>query len=180
MANTVFRIIDDKIIVHPEAVKLSPVLSDLDEKELRYIILVYDYIKSPYRMRAVEDRKRVVKSKVFGNKNIDPEKSVKIKEAIKEYQSLIYHPKYEEMEIIRQKMKNINEKILNIDEEKEGSMKKIKDMDGIAMYFQKRFDELEAEVEAKEESMIVKGDYKLSFLENWQINRMKKIKNKET
>jgi hypothetical protein len=178
MANTVFRVTpDNKVVVHPEAVKLSPVLGVLNDKQLRYVILVYDYVKSPFRMRAETDRKRLVKRMIYGKDTaIEPEKNEKVKKAIKEYRQLIYEPKRETLDVIKQKLKNVNEQILKVDESKT-DIKRIQELDKVAQYFQDRYDSLEQEIESEEESMTVRGDYKLSFLEEWQMNQMKKIKN---
>jgi hypothetical protein len=47
------------VAIEPELRKLVPELKNLDEKELRYLILVYDTIDSPMRRLGLQDRKKM-------------------------------------------------------------------------------------------------------------------------
>ena len=74
MAYGIFRVNKElTAILDIEAVKLCPELAMLTDDQVMYIILAYDIIDSPYRLKQLDERKRVAKERIFGDKE-DPEK----------------------------------------------------------------------------------------------------------
>ena len=51
-----------RIVVNDLATSLCPNLKKLQEDVLIYIALVYDYVGSPYRLKAIEERKKLIRS----------------------------------------------------------------------------------------------------------------------
>ena len=89
---------------------MCPELIDISEDELKYIILAYDYIESPFRKKPLDERKRIAKRKVWKNSRKNPE-TQKVTKAIDAYKGLIYDSKREAVENYRQKVANLNREI---------------------------------------------------------------------
>jgi len=100
MAATVFRLdSEDRAIIHPDAIKLSPDLAKLSNNDVLYIVLAYDY-KSPFRQFDLEERKTRAKSAAYlKGLRREPEERVKIQQGIEFYKSLQFDPKRETLDI---------------------------------------------------------------------------------
>ena len=55
--NGLYCIVDNKIFLHREAVKMCPCLSRLMDDELMYLLSVFDYIDSPIKGQPVSRRR---------------------------------------------------------------------------------------------------------------------------
>lgn len=170
----IFRVDSDfQLILSKDAARLCPELVDISEDELKYIILAYDYIESPFRKKPLEERKRIAKRRVWKNSRKNPENQ-KVVKAIEAYKGLIYDSKREAVESYRQKVANLNREI-SISEK----LDEIKQKVGLVEFFEKKIDEYENDIKAEEVNLELKlkGGAKLSYLEIWQRN--KKLKEKE-
>ena len=134
-----------------------------------YIILAYDIIDSPYRLKPLDERKRVAKERIFGDKE-DPEKFQNVKKGIKAYQSLIYDSRRSQIEIDKTKIGSLQKQLEREDEPKamEQILKTIE-------FIRKDQDKLEKEVAIEEEMMEIRGGNKLTFVENWKRNLLNSI-----
>lgn len=162
--------IKNNIVLHPDCVKLSPELGLLNDKEILFIILAFDY-NSIYRQ--FPERQRVSKAiwHVFGDNKPElllPEKRKKnISTAIEIYKSLQYNRNIELIEMYNNK---IDELIILL--EVETSNIGIKNATESIDRFKKLIKGIEQEV--LEEKLIegqIKGKGELSWLERMQQNQ---------
>jgi hypothetical protein len=162
----IFRVDSNlQVILSKDAAMLCPELTKISEDELKYIILAYDYLESPFRKKPPEERKRIAKRKVFGNSKKNIEASSEMKKAIEAYRSLIYDPRKEATDNYRQKIHTLNMEIAHINDYKE-----IKEKANIIEFLQKKIDDYENEIVSEEVNMEIKlkGNKELSYLEIWQ------------
>ena len=157
-------------ILHPDVIKLEPSLNLLDEKELLFIILSYDYNSM---FRQFPERQRISKAiwHVYGDNKPEllneESRSHRIKSAIEVYKSLQYNRNIELVEMYNKKIDSLIFKIE--DEESDSALKRIREsIDG----FRKDIRKLEEEiVEQKLMEGEIKGNVKLSWLEKLQQNQ---------
>lgn len=153
-------------LLHPDAVKLCPELTVLDEKETLAIILAYDY-KSPYRQFTDADRRRKALIHAYGNDDKNIFDKDKIKQAAEAYISLQYNPKVELARTYQSKIDQLQDEMVLASDEKEIA-RIIKSINAI----RESIRDLETEVydEVAKEGKVVGGG-NLSFLEKFQRNR---------
>lgn len=134
--------IDDRqnLVLRPEVVKLSSELGVLNEDELLYVILVYDYF-SIYRQFPEEDRIRKAMIHVWNDNNPKILDSPKVNRAIEAYKSLQYNPKIEQVARYQKKIEQMLEVVDN-----ETSVTAIKNAREIISGLRKDIIELESEV----------------------------------
>jgi hypothetical protein len=173
----IFRIKDDhSVIIDKDALLLAPELSKVSEKELKYIILVYDTFDSPLRKKPMDMRKQMAKRKMWGNISKNVERSPDMVKAIDAYKSLCYDPIRESLDAFRYKVSFINKKIaepnLNLSDAKEY----VKQLE----FYESKLFSLEDEVKKEETVAEIKGKKKLSNLEDWQRRQMQYRKNQES
>ena len=162
----IFRVKDDhSIIIDKDALLLSPELSKISEKELKYIVLVYDTIDSPMRKMPLDMRKEMAKRRIFGDVKTDIEKSEAIIKAIDAYRSLCYDPIRESIDALRGKIYFINRKLL----ESDLNLKDAKEYVNQLEFYENKMYSLEEEVRKEELIAEIKGKKTLSNVENWQI-----------
>jgi len=159
---------EGKLFLHKDAIKLIPEIDAVNQKELKYIILAYDYIHSPFRMKPPEERKMIAGRQVWGvdKKNIE---TPKVKDAIEAYVSLIYDPKRASIDVFKNKKEKIERDLRTLDLDFKTTNEYVKMID----LFSDRIEKLEEDVVREEETIKLKGDTSLSFLEKWQRNRKK-------
>ena len=153
------------IILSNEAIKLCPKLSKLTQDQVMYIILAYDYIDSPWRRKPLEDRKRLSKRKIWGERDFDPESYKKVLEGIEEYNGLIFDVERQQRDTLLSKLSSLNSKFIN--ETDSGALTTIMRSQDL---IQKRIDEIDIKIDIKEESIKLKAGKKLSYIEQFQRN----------
>lgn len=165
----IFRVDSNfQLILSKDAARLCPELVDISEDELKYIILAYDYLESPFRKKPIEERKRIARRRIWKNSRKTPEKTAKIKKAINAYKSLIYDSKREAVDSYKQKIHNLNMEISKSDDFKE-----IQEKAKIVSFLESKVAEYETDIQAGEVNfeLKLKGDKKLSYVEIWQRNK---------
>lgn len=162
-----FRITENKkAVLHPEVIGLCPSLGALDDKEILYVILAYDY-NSPYRQFPEHERKRKAMWDAFEENESDLINSSRILAAADDYLSLQYSRKVETARSYEKKI----DRLLSLLEEDDSptSIKKITEaVEGL----RKQLSNLEKEIdEDYQKKGVIKGNMTLSFLEDLQSNR---------
>lgn len=160
--------IDEKqnVLLRPECTKLSPELSVLNEKELLFVILVYDNF-SIYRQFTEHDRIRKAMFHVFDDNMPGLLDKTSIKLAIEAYKALQYDPK---IELGRRYQKRIDSmlEVLDNDTSPVSIEKTSKAIDTL----RKTIRELEQEVsESIKDKGVIKGNMELSFIEEIMQNK---------
>lgn len=165
----IFRVKDDdSIIIDKDALLLVPELARVSDKELKYIILVYDLFDSPLRKIPFELRKQIAKRRIFGNIKTDIEKSENMIKAIFGYKSICYDPIRDSLDAFRSKISMINEKIIDPNL----NLRDAKEWVNQLEFYESKMYSLEEEVKKDETVAELKGQKKLSNLERWQRNQM--------
>ena len=159
-----FRLNKDKVVVHPEAAKLVPALKELTEKELRYVVLVYDYY-SPLRQIDVEERKKQALVSIWDTTEKDIEKKKVVLQAIDAYRSLQFDINQETLEVYRKKVTRLTQILADDDDSRNISnhVQSIKTL-------RKEIESLESDI-LNAEQIVLQGSGELSFIERWQLNR---------
>lgn len=159
------------IILSDEAVKLCPKLKLLTKEQLLYIILAYDYSNGPYRRKPLQERQKLAKRRVWGNKEFDPESFKKIVEAGEEYTSLIYDHNKQMRDVLLEKLDTLNLELI-----RETQTHKITGLLKAQEAIELRIDSYDQKIDIREQAAILKGDKKLSFIEEMQRNRAEYLK----
>lgn len=153
-----------EILLNPDAVKLVPELTSLTDKELRYVILVVDYVDSPYRKKPFEERRLMAQKVVFGKINQSPEPK-KIQLAMDSYKSLIFDIRRETIDIYKGKIIKLQKETIAPDV----SFSRMKEIDSTISFLQDRVATIEHDLDIEEsEEIQLKGQKKLSYIEVWQ------------
>lgn len=170
MSYLIYCDLKNNIVLHPDVLKLSPELGLLDNKEVLFIVLAYDYNSI---FRQFPERQRVSKAIWAVYQDNVPEllneekRSQRIKSAIEAYKSLQYN---RNIELVEMYNKKIDELIKLL--EAETSNTGIKNaMDSIDK-FRKAIRSIEEEI--VEEKLIdgeLKGNVKMSWIEKMQSNQ---------
>lgn len=154
------------VILHPEVVKLCESFTALNEKEILYIILAYDY-NSIYRQFPEHDRKRKAMWHAFNENETELIESGRILTAATDYISLQYNPK---IEVARAYQKKIDRYLAEI--ESDDSPASVKKKMDVIKELRANVQELEREVDAATlKRGQVKGKMQLSYLEELMSNR---------
>lgn len=152
------------VVVNIDAVKLVPELSTLTQEELLYIILVYDYVDSPYRKQPIEERQIMATKKIFGDTNINL--SEKLILAIDGYKSLIFDIRRETIDVYKTKCQKMQKEILT---QSEMSFSRVKELEQTITYLNQRISDMEHSLDIEEKEEIeIKGKKALSQVEIWQ------------
>lgn len=153
-------------LLHPEVVKLCPLLSTLSEKEVLFIVLYADY-NSIYKQFPDNDRKRRAMFHAFGDNEADIVNSQRILDAIDDYVSLQYSSKLETAKVYQQKIDRFQQQLMADDNPT--SSKKIGDaIDDLT----KRITSLKNDYDKEQQSLgVIKGKMELSRLEKVMSNR---------
>lgn len=167
MKSWIFRFDKAEILIDEDAVMLCPILSQLNQKELKYVILVEDYVKSPLRRKPKNERMFSASLIVFGKEDYLPNEIVK--KAMEEYKSLLFDSRRETIDALNNKINRINMEI----ESPELTSIQFTNMLKALNLAQLRIDQLTIEIERDDEmeQLKLRGGKKLSFLEMYQRNR---------
>jgi len=156
------------IVLSKEAVKLSPQLSKLNNDQLLYIILAYDYTDGPYRLHPIEDRKRLAKRRIWKDKDFVPEDYKNMKEAIHEYKGLIYDYEREYRDVLVTKLQQLNNKFA-LEEDPRTMQYLMKSIELV----ESKLNEVETKIDIKEQDLKLKGNKTISLIEKFQRNKDK-------
>lgn len=162
---SVFKVDKDfAVVVNRDAVKLVPELKSLTDVELRYVILVADYVDGPLRKKPLEERRLMARKIVYKDTNKDPE-TAKMKLALEAYKGLVFDIRRETIDIYKQKVRALQKESLAPD----ASFARMKELDSTINFLQARISSMEHELDIEEsEEINLKGKKKLSFVEIWQ------------
>lgn len=155
-------------ILSSDAVKLCPELRKLTEEQVLYIILAYDYIDSPWRRMPLEDRQRLAKRKIWGEKDFNPEDYKNVLAGIEEYKGLIYDEEREMRDTLLIKLRMLNGEFLA-----ESDVNRLNQIIKSQDLVQKRIDDFDVKIDIKEETIKLKAGKQLSFIEQFMRNRVK-------
>ncbi len=156
----------NKVVLHPDCIKLCPDLTLVSEKELLWIILSYDYY-SPFHQLPQRDKERRAAWEVFDEEvqnDLKQKKTVQL--AIEAYNSLQYSPKIEYI-------KRFNEKIdaMFVLMGQDDSPTSIERMAKTIQSLRKTVLDMQNEVaDDVKRKGVIKGDASLSLLEQLQQN----------
>lgn len=173
----IFRIKqDNSVIIEENALLLIPEMAKLNDKEVKYIVLVYDWYDSPLRKMPLERRKQMAKRRIWGNITKDVEASEKMIRAAKAYQSICYDPVRASADAFKIKINFLNRQLVKEDLGFKDAQEYVKQLE----FFEKKLFDLEDEIKRDESLVEVKGKLTLSKLEQWQrsqqeFERMKQI-----
>lgn len=181
----VFKIIGSKITLIQEAIQITEYLSQINEKQLKYIILTYDYCYSPYRKKPFKQRKIMASRKIwpdyvdFVPEEAISEKSDIFKKAIDEYKGLIYDSKRHQLDNIVTKIELLNDKVFTTE-----SGTDIKALATSIDFLEKRKDDLIGEIERDDdlsENVQLTKDLELSLVEKLKrkIEMKKRLGNED-
>lgn len=154
------------VILSIEALRLCPELSKLNEQQVLYIILAYDHTDSPWRRHPLEDRKRLAKRKIWGDKKFIPEDFKNVALAIEEYKGLIYDVEREQRDVLLAKLNSLNNDFIS-ETDTSALTQIMKSQDLI----QERIDAFDVKIDIKEEKIKLKAGKKLSYIEQFMRNR---------
>jgi len=172
----IFRVKDDdSVIVDKDALLLIPELSKVSEKELKYIILVYDTYDSPLRRMPYEMRKVMAKRRVWGDIKKDVDKSIDMIKAIDAYKSICYDPIRESLDAVRTKISMLNKSIVD----PTLTLKDGKDTVTQLEFYEDKMYDLQNQSKKEETIAEIKGKKSLSTLEVWQRKQIEYRKIKE-
>lgn len=170
----IYQIIDGKVFLHKQAVKLCPTLSCLPDPELKYLITVYDYVGGPLRGQPESKRKQLAVSFFFPdekdkkNRIVQTEGQEYFPVARQELQSIIYNPDKDSYDTYIEKIHQLDLLI------KDCGPSDIKGYITAQNALRVEADKLHLRIEKSDVAMInieLKGGKKLSFLEQWKMNR---------
>ena len=157
---------DGMAVLNEEAVKLEPILGQLNPKQLLYIIWVYDYIASPIRKKPLEDRKRLAKAKFFPTLTTTFEERGGMQQAIDSFKVFIYDDKYEICQTYKNKVNQLQDNLGRTDNSTE-----IINITKTIDILRKKVEEIENEIDEQDQIIHIKGDRPLSLVERWQRKR---------
>lgn len=153
-----------EVILNPEAVKLVPELSGLTKEELRYVILVVDYVDSPLRRKPIDERKAIASKMINGESKLIKE-TAKLKNAMIGYKGLIFDIRRETIDIYNQKIRMLQKESLSADV----SFSRMNEIDKTITFMQDRVESMQHQLNIEEsEEVVLKGNKKLSYIEIWQ------------
>lgn len=153
-----------EVLLNPDAVKLVPELTGLTDKELRYVILVVDYVDSPYRKKPFEERRLMAQKTVYGKIASTPEPP-KIKSAMEAYKQLVFDIRRETIDIYKDKILRLQKETIVADI----SFSRMKEIDSTISFLQDRVSSIEHDLDIEEsEEIQLKGQKRLSYVEIWQ------------
>lgn len=156
-----------EIILNRDAVKLVPELSGLSQDELRYVILVIDYVDGPYRKKPFEERQLLARKQVYRDSAKNPE-TEKVRIGMAAYKSLVFDIRRETVDIYSKKVRALQKESLQL----EISLTRMKEIDSTISFMQDRIISINHELDIEEEEEVeLKGQKKLSYVELWQRNQ---------
>jgi len=162
-----------EVILNPDAVKLVPELSNLNNDELRYVILVVDYVDGPYRKKPISERRLMARKNVYGDSKKNPE-TEKIQLAMDVYKSLVFDIRRETIDIYIEKIRKLQKESIAPDT----TFSRMKEIDSTINFMQDRVSSMQHELDIEEgDNIQLKGQKKLRKKEEKKNRGKKLIKN---
>jgi hypothetical protein len=156
-----------EVVLNPDAVKLVPELSTLTQKELRYVILVIDYVDSPYRKKPYHERQMMARKSVFKDSRKNPE-TEKLQNAMEAYKSLVFDIRRETLDMFKKKVITMQKQMNSPD----CLGNEITQLDKSITILENRIQSIEHDLNLEEtENITLKAGRKLSYIEIWQRNQ---------
>jgi hypothetical protein len=164
MYHTIFRVDEQsKIVLDRDAVKLCPGLKKINQDDLLFIVLAYDY-DSP--LKRLDENERILRAKRRAYSDDDVKFSKAVLTAIEEYRSLQYDEKRETVITYQSKIRKLRTELLN-----EQNQSIIKSMVSTIKSLQDSVDELTEQINRDTETLMLSAGGKLSTIEKWQQNQ---------
>lgn len=160
--------IDEKnsLLLRPECYKLCPELSALEEKDILFISLAYDY-HSVYRQFPEHERVRKAMFHAYDKYDTEFLNRTSIKIGIEAYKSLQYDRKIEFADRLQKKIDSILD-LIDEDDNDAATSKRLKTLDDLRRTIKGLENEITESIINKGQ---VKGDQDLSWIEELQSNR---------
>lgn len=153
-----------EVILNPDAVKLVPELSTLNDEQLRYVILVVDYVDGPFRKKPLDERRRMARKTVYHDSKSVPE-SQKMRRAMESYKSLVFDIRRETVDIYKAKIIKLQKETIAPDT----TFARMKEIDSTITFMTDRLTTIEHDLDIEEgDDIKLKGKKVLSYLEVWQ------------
>lgn len=162
---------EKKVILNPDAVKICPVLKDISEQDLFFILLAYDY-HGPYKQFPEEERFRKASKEVYGK--VSETKLKALAEAIEAYRSLQYDTCRETVINYKKKIVQMNQMLMD-----EASPRLVNEISKSIEHLMDRCEAIQKEVDRDEQTLALKGGGSLTYIEKFQANRKLFEKSKE-
>ena len=156
------------IVLHKDAISLCPSLHRLSEVNLKYIILTYDYLDSPYKQKPFEERKKMAIKELFENRDPLLEMQPWFDSVKEDYCSLIFDSKRASIDAINQKLAILNARIASPSIVEEA---KLKGLSASIDLLTKQKERLESEVQMEDEIYEAKGKRTLNLLEKMKLSK---------
>jgi len=153
-----------EVILNQEAVKLVPELVSLSQDQLRYVILVVDYVDGPYRKKPVDERKNMAKKAIYGDskKLVETEK---VRNGMVGYKSLVFDIRRETIDIYHEKIRKLQKESIAPDT----TFSRMKEIDSTITFLQDRIASINRDLDIEEsDSIELRGKKALSYIEKWQ------------
>jgi len=166
---------DFTVIVNPDAAKLVPELLSLSEDQLKYVILVIDYVDGPFRRLPLSERKIMAARKVFNKDSV--KESEKVLNAMEGYKGLVFDIRRETVDALKEKVLRLHQELMK----DSTTPTQLQNIDKSITFLEKRIDAMEMDLDIEEKEKIeLKAGRQLSYLEMWQRNQMKHQEYKTT
>lgn len=156
-----------RVVVNDLAVSLCVYLKKLKSDELLFVVLKYDYLYSPYRLKTIEERHKMAVVRCWPDRpDYVPEDDERIKKGVVEFQSLTFNHNY----YIRDKLMT---KLIRMEEElsAETNAAKIRGLMETMDLVSKKIDDLNDKIMQQESELELRGGGELTWIEQWQMNR---------
>lgn len=156
-----------RIVINDLAVSLCPNLKKLKQEELLYVILAYDWINSPFRLRAPEERKRFAVARCWPERpDFLPEEDEKVKKGIEEFIGLIWNHNYDYRDRLTTKLIMLEQELVG-----ETSGTRIKGLMDTMDVVSKKIDQLNEKILQRESELELRGGGTMTWIEQWQSNK---------
>lgn len=156
-----------EIILNKDAIKLVPELTGITQDELRYVILVVDYVDGPYRKKPLDERKILARRQISKDSDRNPETD-NVRIAMEAYKSLVFDIRRETVDVFTKKVKDLQKEVIS----PEITFTRMKEIDQSISFMQDRIASINHELDIEEGDEIeLKGQKKLSYIEIWQKNQ---------
>ena len=159
-----FTVNEKGAVLHPEAVKLEPVLKKMVPADLLFVILVFDY-DSPYKQLPELQRHLTASRRCYENDDFTGHIK-RLEKPIEVYRSLQYDIRRETIKNYQAKIAGLNLQLMGTDAPTE-----IKRYHEAIDFLTKTSLRLQKDLVEEELSEQSSGDARMSFLEHWADNR---------
>lgn len=157
-----------KVILNPEVSMFTEHLGKLSEADLKFVIFMCDYNDSPFWQLPTEVRMKKAKAKAYDSEPSTADQHT-LEAAMDEYRSLIWDDVEEHRMMLTDKINQLTKMLRN-----ETVDSKIKSLLNSIKLLKEEQHTVGKELQQKSDVMVIKGNRKLSNIEQWQRNQKKK------